>query len=220
MRYASMVTHLSGWIGPASAGGCSFEDADVACIQLPTASKPEAGVALMRLILRDFGSCLVDPNRRQHRPDDSPKRVVIIIEEAGAVAGDAVIGRRFVNQVERNHNAGAYSVLTARDPTGLGGGHTWSALSTNAAVLTYRQTEQGAGRRDGRGGVRRDIRLDHDEDDVQRQHDDHGRAGRPAPRVRGIGAGGRHDRGGAPRSACDEVLGGVRAGLTLFSPRS
>jgi hypothetical protein len=27
-------------------------------------------------------------------------------------------------------------------PAGLGGGHTWSALSTNAAVLTYRQTEQ------------------------------------------------------------------------------
>jgi hypothetical protein len=27
-------------------------------------------------------------------------------------------------------------------PTGLGGGHTWSALSTNAPVLTYRQTEQ------------------------------------------------------------------------------
>jgi hypothetical protein len=29
-----------------------------------------------------------------------------------------------------------------QDPTGLGGGHTWPALSTNAAVLTYRQTEQ------------------------------------------------------------------------------
>ena len=99
-------------------------------------------MALMRLILRDFGSYLVDPNRRQHRPDGTPKPVVVIVEEAGAVVGDAVIGREFVNQVERNREAGAYSVLTAQDPTGLGGGHTWSALSTNAAVLTYRQTEQ------------------------------------------------------------------------------
>jgi hypothetical protein len=92
-------------------------------------------------VLRDFGSYLVDPNRRQHRLNGSPKPVVII-EEAGAVAGDAVISREFVNQVERNRDAGAYSVLTAQDPTGLGGGHTWSPLSTNAAVLTYRQTEQ------------------------------------------------------------------------------
>jgi hypothetical protein len=142
MRYASMAIHLRGWIGPTSAGGWAFEDADVACIELPTVSRPEAATALMRLILRDFGSYLVDPNRRQSRPDGSTKPVVIVIEEAGAVAGDPVIGREFVSQVERNREAGAYAVLTAQDPTGFGDGHTWSALSTNAALLTYRQTEQ------------------------------------------------------------------------------
>jgi hypothetical protein len=142
MRYASLAIHLRGWIGPASAGGWSFEDADVACIELPTVSRPEAATALMRLILRDFGSYLVDPARRPVGPDGRPKPVVIVIEEAGAVSGDPVIGREFVNQVERNRDAGAYSVLTAQDPTGFGGGHTWSALSTNAAVLTYRQSEQ------------------------------------------------------------------------------
>jgi hypothetical protein len=142
MRYASMAIHLRGWIGPASAGGWSFEDTDVACIELPTVSRPEAATALMRLILRDFGSYLVDPYRRQHGADGKPKPVVIVIEEAGAVSGDPVIGREFVNQVERNRDAGAYSVLTAQDPTGFGGGHTWSALSTNAVVLTYRQSEQ------------------------------------------------------------------------------
>jgi hypothetical protein len=142
MRYASMAIHLRGWIGPAKAGGWSFEDADVACIELPTVSRPEAGTALMRLILRDFGAYLVDPHRRQHDPDGRPVPVLMVIEEAGAVAGDKVIGREFVNQVERNRDAGAYSVLTAQDPTGFGGGHTWSALSTNAAVLTYRQSEQ------------------------------------------------------------------------------
>lgn len=142
MRYASMAIHLRGWIGPASAGGWSFEDTDVACIELPTVSRPEAATALMRLILRDFGSYLVDPGRRQVGPDGQPKPVIIVIEEAGAVSGDPVIGREFVNQVERNRDAGAYSVLTAQDPTGFGGGHTWSALSTNAVVLTYRQSEQ------------------------------------------------------------------------------
>jgi hypothetical protein len=142
MRYASMAIHLRGWIGPAAAGGWSFEDTDVACIELPTVSRPEAATALMRLILRDFGSYLVDPHRRQIGPDGRPKPVVIVIEEAGAVSGDPVIGREFVNQVERNRDAGAYSVLTAQDPTGFGGGHTWSALSTNAVVLTYRQSEQ------------------------------------------------------------------------------
>jgi len=142
MRYASLAIHLRGWIGPQAAGGWSFEDADVACIELPTVSRPEAATALMRLVLRDFGSYLVDPRRRQVGPDGQPKPVVIVIEEAGAVSGDPVIGREFVNQVERNRDAGAYSVLTAQDPTGFGAGHTWSALSTNAAVLTYRQSEQ------------------------------------------------------------------------------
>ena len=85
MRYASMAIHLRGWIGPASAGGWSFEDTDVACIELPTVSRPEAATALMRLILRDFGSYLVDPHRRQVGPDGRPKPVVIVIEEAGAV---------------------------------------------------------------------------------------------------------------------------------------
>lgn len=142
MRYASLAIHLRGWIGPETAGGWAFEDADIACIELPTVSRPEAATALMRLILRDFGSYLVDPRRRQVGPDGQPRPVVIVIEEAGAVSGDPVIGREFVNQVERNRDAGAYSVLTAQDPTGFGGGHTWSALSTNAVVLSYRQSEQ------------------------------------------------------------------------------
>jgi hypothetical protein len=142
MRYASMAIHLRGWIGPAASGGWSFEDVDLACIELPTVSRPEAATALMRLVLRDFGSYLVDPRRRQHTAEDKPRPVLMVIEEAGAVSGDPVIGREFVNQVERNRDAGAYSVLTAQDPTGFGGGHTWSALSTNAVIATYRQSEQ------------------------------------------------------------------------------
>lgn len=142
MRYASMAIHLRGWIGPVKAGGWAFEDADLACIELPTVSRPEAATALMRLVLRDFGSYLVDPARRQTTPAGRPRRVLMVIEEAGAVAGDPVIGREFVNQVERNRDADTYSVLTAQDPAGFGGGRTWSALSTNAVVLSYRQVEE------------------------------------------------------------------------------
>lgn len=142
MRYASMAIHLRGWIGPTKADGWSFEDVDLACVELPTVSRPEAATALMRLILRDFGSYLVDPHRRRRTQAGAPRPVLMVIEEAGAVAGDPVIGREFINQVERNRDAGAYTVLTAQDPTGFGSGHTWSALSTNAVVLTYRQSEQ------------------------------------------------------------------------------
>lgn len=141
MRYASMAIHLRGWIGPVKAGGWAFEDADVACVELPTISRPEAATALMRLVLRDFGSYLVDPARRQATTAGRPRPVLMVIEEAGAVAGDPVIGREFVNQVERNRDAGAYSVLTAQDPAGFGGGRTWSALSTNAVVCSYRQAD-------------------------------------------------------------------------------
>src|SRR4051794_40451650 len=123
MCCASMAIHLRGWIGSASAGGGSFEDARVAGIERPPGSPPAAATALMRLILRDFGSYLVDRQRRQHGPHGRPKPAVIVIEEAGAVSGDPVIGRELVNQVERNRDAGAYSVLTAQDPTGFGGGH-------------------------------------------------------------------------------------------------
>ena len=49
--------------------------------------EPEAATALMRLILRDFGSYLVDPDRRQLDGQGRPRRVLMVIEEAGAVAG-------------------------------------------------------------------------------------------------------------------------------------
>lgn len=142
MRYASMAIHLRGWVGAPASGGWALEDADVACIELPTVSRPEAAAALMRLILRDFGSYLVDPARRLKTASGQSRPVLMVIEEAGAVAEDPVIGREFVSQVERNRSAGAYTVLTAQDPSGLGSPRTWSAISTNAAVLTYRQTEK------------------------------------------------------------------------------
>lgn len=137
-----MALHLRGWIAPRESGGWSFEDADVMCVELPTSSAPEAGDALMRMMLRDVGSYLTDSARRQTLPDGERRPVLMVIEEVGAVAADPVVGREFVNQVERNRSAGAYTLMTAQDPIGIGDERTVSAILTNATILTYRQTVQ------------------------------------------------------------------------------
>lgn len=142
-RYASMAMHLREWVGPPSVGGWSFEDADVICAELPTGTRPEAGAALLRLMVRDFGSYLVS-NRRQRTADGERRPVLFIVEEAGAVAGDPVIGREFVDLVERTRSAGAKSVLSAQDPLGLGDERAMSAILTNASVISFRQTTQAA----------------------------------------------------------------------------
>jgi len=140
MRYASMALHLRGWVAPKAGGGWSFEDADIAVLELPMATRPEAGAALMRLALRDLGSYLSDPSRRQKTADGKDRPVLVVIEEVGAVSKDPVIGGEFVDQVERNRSAGAFSVLTAQDKIGLGDDRAQAALLTNCTVLSYRQT--------------------------------------------------------------------------------
>ena len=142
MRYASMALHLRGWVGPAAAGGWSFEDAGLACIELPMQSRPEGGAALLRLVLRDFGAYLTDPDRRQRLADGSQRPIVLVLEEIGVVAADPVVGGEAVGMVERNRSADAYTVLTGQDPLGLGDERTRSAILTNAATLTYRQNVQ------------------------------------------------------------------------------
>jgi hypothetical protein len=139
-RYASMAMHLRDWIG--SSGGFSFEDADVIVAELPTGRRPEAGKALLRLMVRDFGSYLIDPQRRQHDAVGDPRPVLFVVEEAGAVAGDPVIGQEFVDLVERGRTARATALLTAQDPLGLGDERAVSALLTNGTILSYRQTTQ------------------------------------------------------------------------------
>lgn len=141
-RYASMALHLREWVAPAAAGGWSFEDADVICAELPTGRRPEAGAALMRLMVRDFGSYLVSRSRRQTMANGKRRPVLFILEEAGAVAGDPVIGQGLVDLVERARSADAFCVLSAQDPMGLGDERAQSAIMTNAAVISYRQTTQ------------------------------------------------------------------------------
>lgn len=139
MRYASMALHLREWVAPPQAGGWSFEDADVICAELPTGTRPEAAGALLRLMTRDFGAYMVG-KRRQKLANGKPRPVLFVVEEAGAVAGDPVIGKSFVDLVERARSAGVHSVLTAQDTQGLGDERASRAILTNAAVVTYQQT--------------------------------------------------------------------------------
>lgn len=137
-RYASLAVHLSGWIGSAGSGW-AWEDADVCVAELPTGRQPEAGAALLRLLLRDFATYLFDPERRQLLPDGSRRPVLFVVEEAGQVANDPVIGAEFVSLVERGRTAGAVAVVTAQDPGGLGDERVRAALMTNGVTVTYRQ---------------------------------------------------------------------------------
>jgi hypothetical protein len=138
IRYASMAMHLREWVAPPASGGWSFEDADVICAELPTSSRPEAAAALLRLIVRDFGSYLVS-NRRQRTAEAERRPLLFIVEEVGAVAGDPVIGKEFVNLVERARSANGKCVLSAQDPQGLGDDRARDAILTNASVVTFRQ---------------------------------------------------------------------------------
>jgi FMN-dependent NADH-azoreductase len=94
------------------------------------------------MMIRDFGSYLVSRQRRQVDANGKRRKVLFVVEEAGAVAGDPVIGKEFVDLVERARTAGCFSVLSAQDPMGLGDERAQSAILTNAAVATYRQTTQ------------------------------------------------------------------------------
>lgn len=136
-RYGSLAIHLAGWVG--GRGGWSWEDADVCVAELPTGRKPEAAAAMLRLLVRDFNGYLFDPQRRQMRPDGSRRPVLFVVEEAGQVSNDPVIGTEFVSLVERGRSAGAVAVVTAQDPGGLGDERISDALLTNGVTVSYRQ---------------------------------------------------------------------------------
>ena len=142
-RYRSLAAHLSGWCSDPAAGGWSWEDADLAVAELPTGRQPEAAAAILRMMMRDFGAYLRDRTRRPEAIDSaSPRRVLFVVEEAGAVAADPVIGNDFVELVERGRTANVFSLVTAQDPSGLSTERVRSAFLTNGAVASYGQGPQ------------------------------------------------------------------------------
>lgn len=137
-RFRSLAANLGGWVGPARSGGFSFEDADVVVAELPTAREPEAAASLLRVLLHDFAAYSRDGGRRRHR-GGQPRPVLFITEEAGAVAGDPVVGRGFLELVERGRSAAVLSVVSAQDLLGLGDVRVQSALLSNSTVLSFAQ---------------------------------------------------------------------------------
>jgi hypothetical protein len=140
-RYASVAVFLRSWIGPPEAGGWAWEDADLAVVELPTSRQPEAAGVLMRLMLRDLAHYVADGGRR-HQVDGNDRPLLIVVEEVSAVAGDEVIGRELLNQVERNRSANAFTVVSAQGPEGLGDEQAQDSLLANCSTLTYRQARK------------------------------------------------------------------------------
>lgn len=137
-RFRSLAGNVAGWVGPATAGGWAFEDGDLLLAELPTARQPEAAAALLRVMLHDFAAYSRDPGRRS-AVGARPRPVLFITEEAGAVADDPVVGRGFLELVERGRSADVTSVVSAQDLPGLGGPRVQSGLLSNGTLLSFAQ---------------------------------------------------------------------------------
>lgn len=140
MRWASQALHLRGWVGPVNSGGWSWEDADVIGVDLPTGTEPGAARQLLRAMLTDLESWIVDPARRPVGPDGRWVPLRLVIEEVGALDADPILMARLVNFMERAAGARVRVVIVAQDPSGLGEDRTADALLTNSAVITCRQS--------------------------------------------------------------------------------
>jgi hypothetical protein len=164
IRWASNCLTLRGWIGPASVGGWSWEDADVIGVDLPTGTEREAAQMLMRAMLTDLESWIVDKSRRPmvvppaapeptglagivaRRRGPAPVPVPafaplgITLEELGALSKDPIIGQRITNLAERCGEQGIEFRVVVQDPNGLGEEREQIATMTNNVTITARQT--------------------------------------------------------------------------------
>lgn len=140
-RLMDQAMQLDGWIGPASAGGWSWEDADVIAVDLPSGTDHGSAKQLLRLMLTDLEGWITE-SRRPKR-GNTFRELVLIIEEVGALDGDAVVGTRLVNLSERARSSLAQLAVIAQDTGGLGDERAQNALLTNCTVVTGRQSVTG-----------------------------------------------------------------------------
>lgn len=129
-RYRTLAEHLNGWT---RSDGWDFGSADLIVAELPTARRPEAAGAILRMIMKSLVAWLRDPTRR------TDTRPVLVVEEVGGWAADPNVARDLRELVERARSASAFCVLSAQDPGGFGDPAIASTILTNAAVITFRQ---------------------------------------------------------------------------------
>lgn len=136
VRYAAQAVRLRAYI---EEGGWGFGDADVIGVDLPTSTENDAARALLRCMLTDIESWITDRSRR-----DMSKKVRLIVDEISALDSDPIIMRRVLNLMERAAGAGVYVTVIAQGPSALGDERTSEALLTNAAVISYQQSDKEA----------------------------------------------------------------------------
>lgn len=129
-RWAATAISMRRWIGP----GWGWEDADLTAVDLPSSTEQVAARALLRAMLADLETYLTGSRRRKGR-------MVLVLDDIGAIDRDPVIMRRVVNLMERARSAGCRVVLIGQGPGSLGDEMTQEAALTNATVISGGQTD-------------------------------------------------------------------------------
>jgi hypothetical protein len=97
-------------------GGWSFEDSPVIWATLPTSRRPVIAASLGRILLVDFTSYLRNPTRRT-----DPRKILLVIEELGAIMGQSDEMKRTVLEVlERARSAGCRVLLSGQSEGSFG----------------------------------------------------------------------------------------------------
>jgi len=142
-RLMDQALQLAGWVGPATAGGWGWEDAEVIGVDLPTSTEPGAARMLLRLMLTDLAGWMTD----QRRPMLSTTKAVpltLVLEEIGALDGDPILAQRIVNLMERARSSEVEVVLVAHTPLSLGDPRAQEAILSHTTVITGTQVDQDA----------------------------------------------------------------------------
>lgn len=144
-RLLDQALQLGGWIGPAAAGGWSWEDADVIAVDLPTGSDPGTAKMLLRLMLTDLAGWITEDRRpRLDGPAGGkglggPVPLLLVVEEVSAFDEDPIIGKRVTNAMERLRSSNGEMIVVAQDSMGLGDERAQRAVLTGATVVTGAQ---------------------------------------------------------------------------------
>ncbi len=107
LRYAGFFAALDGRFD----GSCSYDDADLTLMALPTLAAREDGEAAVLMLLADFAHWATA--RKPRRGDD----VTLIVDEFSAVTGAATL---VIDLAERVRDVGGQVVVSAQSYEGLG----------------------------------------------------------------------------------------------------
>jgi hypothetical protein len=138
-RFASAAMASHGWTASAQRGAWAWEDADVSLVEVPTTSQLRAAEFLSQLMLADVNSFIFSTTRRPRLPDGSPRPLVIVLEELGALVKSPKALDWVVNVAERARGANVKTLVVAQSPGSLGDDATRDRLCSQGFVISGAQ---------------------------------------------------------------------------------